>query len=288
MKKLIIPTLFLLFNVVANGQTGKGSIKTIDADFINNNALEIDISKDFSDELYGIFNAFEIIMIGEGHGTMEPSIFTEKLIKLFSEKEHKVFLGLEIPENQMPEKSGLTNDSVLLKSRFFSKKNLDGRNSRAWYNLIKACSAMPNVELFFFDNFILQADNFIVEKRDSAFHEAVKEIKLKNPNSKIITLSGNLHNSLKEMPFQKTMGSFIYNDSTFNKAKILSISHKYAKGTTLNSHGKDIELRKVDYSNSIYAKSTEYNQYLLFNLMQFGKDYNCYFFTRTVNHSESL
>jgi hypothetical protein len=253
--------------------------------YIKENAIEIESNNNLSHEVYDSIAKFELIMVGEMHGTQEPSLLVESLAKLISKKEGVVSVGLEIPINELTSFIENPTKDNLLNSFFFSKENIDGRNGQSWFNLILNCTKDTNINLFFFDN-VNTTKN---EKRDSIMYLGIKNQKLLFPNNKIITISGNIHNW--RIPFNDmvTMGMYCLKDTVnFSYDKVCSISHAYSEGTMLNNTGNGLELSTISFEENLYSKSIDYDDYLVF--YEFGKKnrYNCLFYTKKVNHSKEI
>jgi hypothetical protein len=273
------PLIFILFLL---------PIFSISQDFgehIKENAIEIkDINK-LDQPIYDALSTFELITVGEMHGTKEPANCVKSLSTLILEKEGEVSVGLEIPDNQLTLFIENPTPENLLNSVFFSKENIDGRNGSAWYNLILYCINDTNINLFFFDNH----SNYNGVKRDSVMYLGIKEQKINHPNSKIITLSGNIHNS--RIPFNEmtTMGMYCLKDTlNFSSDKICSIHHVFSEGTMLNNTGNGLELRTIPFEDNIFSTSINFQNYLIH--YNFGSEnrYNCIIYTRKVSQSERL
>jgi len=222
-------------------------------------------------------------MVGEMHGTQEPSLLVESLAKLISKKEGMVSVGLEIRMNELSNFIENPTKENLLNSRFFSKENTDGRNGQSWFNLILNCSKDKNINLFFFDN----ATQY--ENRDSIMYVGIKNQKLQFPNNKIITISGNIHNW--RIPFNEmtTMGMNCLEDSlNFPYDKVCSITHTYSEGTMLNGNGNGLKLSTIPFEENIYSKSIDYENYLIFYDFSKENSYNCTYYSKKVNHSNKI
>jgi len=254
-------------------------------EYMKENAIKVESNNNLSQEVYDSISKYDLIMVGEMHGTKEPSIFVKSLAKLIVKNEGKVSVGLEIPINQLSNFIVNPTESNLLNSKFFSKENVDGRNGQAWFDLILNCSADTNINLFFFDNVNSQKG----EKRDSIMYVGVKNQKMNYPKNKIITLSGNIHNWRIPFNDMTTMGMYCLMDTVnFSYDKVCSIQHVYSEGTMLNNVGNGLELSTITFEENLYSNSVEYENYLF--LYEFGKKnrYNCLFYTKRVNHSEEI
>lgn len=191
-------------------------------EYIAENALRVGSEFSLDSSFYPHFKNYNIIMTGEMHGTLEPAKMTEQLARLILLHENSVSIGLEIPEKEMSSFRQNPSEKTLKESRFFSKPNEDGRNSRAWFELVRYCMNEPRVELFFYDNGV--AGDGV--PRDSLMYLEVKKHALAHPKNKILTISGNLHNQLIPFNDMKTMGFYLSADSSvFPQGKICSIYH---------------------------------------------------------------
>lgn len=254
-------------------------------DYIKENAIEIENINNLSQEVYDSISKFELIMVGEMHGTQEPSLLVESFAKLIVKKEGMVSVGLEIPIVELSNFIENPTEDNLLKSKFFSKENIDGRNGQSWFNLILNCAKDTNIKLFFFDNVNTKKG----EKRDSIMYEGIKNQKLEYPENKVITLSGNIHN--RRIPFDNmiTMGTYCLKDTVnFSYNKVCSINHSFSEGTMLNNVGNGLELTTIPFKENLYSESIDFENYLVF--YEFGpeKRYNCLFYTKKVNYSKEI
>jgi len=247
--------------------------------------MHIEFLDSLHEHFYEKLKPFELIMVGEMHGTKEPSLLVKGLAELIAEKEESVSIGLEIPKSEVLKFLETPSDSTLLSSIFFSKKNIDGRNGEAWFDLIHYCTSNPKINLFFFDNY----QSLELENRDSSMYVSIIEIKTQHPKSKIITISGNIHNWLIPYRDKPTMGNYCINDTiNFSREKICSINHIYSEGTMLSNKGNGLELRSIEFKESVYSESVDSNQYLLFYQTTKPSQYNCILYTRKVSHSEEI
>ena len=253
--------------------------------YIKENAMEVkDISK-LDADVYNAISTYELIMVGEMHGTQEPAKLVQSFTNLILANENSVSVGLEIPQKELDNFIKNPSEKTLLESKFFTKKNIDGRNGNAWLELILYCSKNPNINLFFFDNYDYQKN----QKRDSIMYKGIVAEKKQYPDNKIITLSGNIHNW--RIPFKEmiTMGMYCFQDTiNFSSEKICSINHAYSEGTMLNNTGNGLELREIDFEESIFSKSAEYENYLVFYGLEYDSRYSCTFYSEKVHHSEKI
>lgn len=253
--------------------------------YIAHNAITLPAEKKLDSSFYDTFSPYRLILLGEMHGTMEPSLLVIELAKLFSSYGETVSIGLEIPHKKMELFIQNPTDSSLFNSTFFQEQNTDGRNSFAWYQLIQSVYSNPNVHLFFFDNPI----GTTATERDSMMYDGILRQQQLYPNDRIITLTGNLHNQLLATPNQKTMGSFCYNDRLhFKPNEILNLNHWYAEGTLLNNTGNGLVLQTIEFEESALTRGTSSQNYFVFYQTAGISATICIYFTRTVHHSKSL
>ncbi|MGL1886384.1 MAG: hypothetical protein OCD76_07710 [Reichenbachiella sp.] len=254
-------------------------------EYVSKNAVEVHSLINLNNEVYDLIMDYQLIMIGEMHGTQEPAKLVSGIAKVVVENEGQVSVGLEIPQNEVAKFVQSPTDSVLRITEFFSKENIDGRNGESWFDLIIYCNTNPNINLFFYDNF----KEYHMVNRDSAMYLTIVQQVKKYPSSKVITLSGNIHNWLIPYKESLTMGYYCVNDTVnFSRAKVCSINHIYSEGTMLNNTGNGIELSDIDFSESIYSESVDFNNYLLFYESSKPYQYSGVLYTRKVNHSKKL
>ena len=256
-------------------------------DYITDNAIPFLDTKNLNDSIYYQIQDKSIIMVGEIHGTKEPAEFVESLAKLIREKEGKVRVGIEIWSEIM---KGIDLDSIessVSQTVFFSRENTDGRNGLAWRDLVIHCMEDSLIDLFFFDN--SNELRFIGFERDSAMYLSVLEQYLQDPSIKIITLSGNIHNMLVPMGDMITMGAHLLNDTiNFSDSSFCSIRHVYSEGTLLNNTGNGLELKNIEFEESVYSNSHTSPNYFVTYTTAHPSPYNGVLYTRKVNYSPAI
>lgn len=271
-----ILTVLLLFSINCYSQDFGEHFKK--------SAIEIANLDTLSNAIYDSISNFELIMVGEFHGTQEPAKFVAGLSNLISKKEGAVCVGLEIPKNELSEFIQNPSKENLLSSKFFSKTNVDGRNGQSWFDLVMYCTMDSTINLFFFDN----SEPSKGEKRDSIMYVGVKNQKKLFPNTKIITLTGNIHNW--RVPFNEmtTMGMYCLQDTLhFSSSKICNINHVFSEGTMRNNTGNGLELNTIEFEESVMTQSVNFTNYLvLYNYS--GSRYNGILYTRKVNQSNII
>lgn len=274
MKKLVLIFCLLLSSKLLS-QTWK--------EYIAQNAFPVGKNLEPDSSLYHSFKDYRLIMMGEMHGTLEPAKMTEQLARLLLQYEDSVSIGLEIPEKEMSAFFQNPSENTLKESQFFSKPNEDGRNGRAWFELVRYCMNEPRVSVFFYDNSVSPD-----VPRDSIMYLEVKKQAVLHPKNKILTISGNLHNQLIGRNGSKTMGAYLSADSSiFPKEQICSIYHYYAEGTMLNNMGKGLELTTIEFRESDFSSGKHENYFIFYDSAEPTPN-NCIFFTRKVHHSEIL
>jgi len=122
--------------------------------------------------------------------------------------------------------------------------------------------------------------------RDSLMYIKIKKRILLHPSWKTITLSGNIHNILIPYNGETKMGLYLLNDKDMNISnKILSLDHFYATGQIWDNSGSKLQFYQVDNSNSIFAKTVDYDNYMFIYPREKEKKYNGIYFTRIVTVS---
>ncbi len=252
-------------------------------EYIAENALPTGKSLELDSSHYASFKKYKLIMMGEMHGTQEPAKMTEQLARLILRYEDSVSIGLEIPEKEMELFLKNPSEQKLRSSHFFSKPNEDGRNGQAWFELVRYCLNEPRISIFFYDNFVS-----LEVPRDSIMYLEVKKQALAHPKNKVLTISGNIHNQLIPRPSQKTMGSYLSNDSLiFPNRSICSIYHLYSEGTMMNNSGNGLGLKTIEFQEGDFTSGPSENYVLFYESVEPSSN-NCIFYTRKVHHSESL
>ena len=273
MTNKIFQTLFLtLILFVAYGQ---------DPIYLKQNAIRIDDQDNLTNDIYKHISDYQLIMVGEMHGTNEPAKLVNSLANLLTKNGDNVQVGLEIPSKQMSMYLSSPVDSNILLSDFFAIKSTDGRASFAWASIISNLNDNPKVELFFYD--INNDDRKTGNDRDSLMYLKIKNRIQIHPTWKIITIGGNIHNMLQPYNNKIKIALFISNDIDLNISnKILSINHEYAIGSMLNNQGDGLKLHEVDMTQSIYASTLDYENYLFLFPSDVKERYNGIYFTRNV------
>lgn len=107
-------------------------------DCVRKNAIQFD-PNDLSAILSPI-SKFEVVTIGEMHGSQEAPQFTHDLFQSLRKPKRKIVLGIEVPEEDQPLVDSFvqTKDrSILKKSKFFTRNFQDGRSSESMVKLLE-------------------------------------------------------------------------------------------------------------------------------------------------------
>ncbi|MEQ8518003.1 MAG: hypothetical protein RID05_11225 [Cytophagales bacterium] len=226
-------------------------------DFLKQNAIPIkDIAK-LNQHVYNEISDYEIIMVGEMHGTKEPAEFVHGLCNLLTQSEKEVVLALEIRSSQMNNLSKDMSIAQLKELEFFQRENLDGRNGESMLELIYKSLQNERVIIKFIDN------NYPSSTRDSSMYMEICNIRKTYPNTKIVTLTGNVHNSFVPLFNKVRIGGYLLQDSTnFDSKKIMSINHAFSEGNMLNSDGTELKLRIIEREDNIYNTTLSYDNFI--------------------------
>jgi len=250
---------------------------------LKEHAVKIDQLDSLDKTVYDKFNNFQLVMIGEMHGTNEPAIFLTGLAELFTKNGDTVQVGFEIPGESMTTYSHLLTDSSVFQSDFFSKNSADGRASTAWANAIIRLTLNPKVQVFFYD--INKSERKDYHDRDSLMYLKIKERIIEHPNWRTITLSGNIHNMRLPYKGKRTTAFFLCNDKDLSFAdKMCTLNHIFKRGSMRNNLGNGLELRQVNNTPSVFSETFNFDNYLF--LYPVTNTYNGIIFTRTVSASE--
>lgn len=224
---------------------------------LKKNAIPIQNLSKLSDKIYDEIANYEIIMIGEMHGTNEPAEFAYGLCNLITKSEKNVVLALEIRGSQMNNLSDEMSITQLKELDFFRRENFDGRNGVSMLNLIYKSNQNERIILKFIDN------PYPSSTRDSSMYKEIRNIHNKYPNTKIVTLTGNVHNSFIPIFDEERIGGYLLKDSiNFDSKKIMSINHVYSEGTMFNNDGTGIKITTIERKENTYNSTLSHNIFL--------------------------
>lgn len=249
---------------------------------LKESAILISNLSELSNMLYQEISQFDILMIGEMHCTNEPAEFAYGLCELIAKNEDNVIMAMEIPPSQMESFTDHLSVEELKNMKFFVGENSSGMNGQAWLHLMANCNKNPKIKVVSFDH-----QKFA--PRDSSMYVAIKEIRRDNPKSKIVTLSGNLHNRLKAYNKTKMLGCYLIEDSeNFSSNKIASIMHFYNHGSMLNNTGNGLELREIESKENIFNMTVSKDKFFCKNIFKDQKYYTHILYTDKITHSKKI
>jgi len=235
---------------------------------LKENAIPIQNLSKLSDKIYNEIANYEIIMIGEMHGTKEPAEFAYGLCNLVTKFEKNVVLALEIRSSQMNNISDEMSISELKELDFFRRENFDGRNGVSMLNLIYKSNQNERIILKFIDN------SYPSSSRDSSMYREIRNIHTKYPNTKIVTLTGNVHNSFIPYFDKVRIGGYLLKDSVnFDSKKIMSINHVFSEGSMLNNDGTGLKISTIEREDNIYNTTISHDMFLY---KKFAEEQNRY------------
>ncbi len=224
---------------------------------LKENAIPIKSLSKLSNKVYDEIENFEILMIGEMHGTNEPAEFAYGLCELITEHEDNVIMAMEIRSSLMNNLSDEMSISQLKELDFFRRKNFDGRNGVAWLDLVYKSIKNERIILKFIDN------SYPSSTRDSSMYREIRSIHKKHPNTKIVTLTGNVHNSFTPLFDKVRIGGYLLKDSVnFDSKKIMSINHVFSEGSMLNNDGTGLKISTIEREDNIYNTTLSHEMFL--------------------------
>jgi hypothetical protein len=238
------------------------------------NAIRFDNAEKLNDSIYTLLSPFQIVMVGEMHGTNESAPFVSGLTNLFTSHGDSVQIGLEIPAELMSEFLQAHTDSSVYQSVFFSNPPyLDGRESLPWANLIVTLSKIPKVKIFFFD---INRDKDAVHLKDTLMAMNIKTQFNQHPSWKIITLNGNYHNRISDA---NTMASVLKRNVS---SKVCSLNMEYKNGSANADFGHGLEVKRLGSYPSVFNSTEGYYRYLLLYSTKSNYDYNGIYYTKYI------
>jgi hypothetical protein len=262
---LLLLTLMITFLSVSGQE---------DETYLKKNAIRFENPEKLSDSIYTLLSPFQIVMVGEMHGTNESAPFISGLTDLFTSKGDSVQVGLEINPALMSKFLRLHTDSSIYQSDFFSNPPyLDGRESLPWADLISTLNKNPKVKIFFFDT---NGDKNLVSFRDTLMAANIKTQFNKHLTWKMITLSGNYHNKISDA---NTMTSVLKRNVS---AKVCSLNMEYKEGSCNADFTHGLEIKQLGSYPSVFNSTEGYNRYLLLYPAKSNYDYNGIYFTRYI------
>ncbi|MCK0110497.1 hypothetical protein MWU58_14455 [Flavobacteriaceae bacterium S0825] len=247
---------------------------------LKKSAIPIKSLSKLSNKIYDEIANFEILMVGEMHGTKEPAEFVYGLCNLITESEKKVILALEIRASQMENLSNEMSIAQLKELDFFRRENFDGRNGVSMLDLIYNSIQNERIILKFIDNY------YPSSTRDSSMYMEIRNIYNKHPNTKIVTLTGNVHNSFTPIFDKVRIGGYLLKDSVnFDSKKIMSINHVYSEGSMLNNDGTGLKISTIERKENIYNTTLSHEMFLYKKFPEEQNEYTHILYTDKVTAS---
>ena len=250
---------------------------------LKKNAIPIESLSKLSNKIYDEIANFEILMIGEMHGTNEPAEFAYGLCELIAKHEGSVIMAMEIRASLMNNLSDEMSISELKELDFFRGKNFDGRNGIAWLDLVYKGIKNDGIILKFIDN------PYQSSTRDSSMYREIRNIHNKHPNTKIVTLTGNTHNSFIPLFNKERIGGYLLKDTVnFDSKKIMSINHVFSEGNMLNNDLTGLKMRTIERKENIYNTTLSYEIFLYKKLLEEQNRCTHILYTDKVTASEII
>ncbi len=250
---------------------------------LKKNAIPIESLSKLSNKIYDKIANFEILMIGEMHGTNEPAEFAYGLCELIAKHEGSVIMAMEIRASLMNNLSDEMSISELKELDFFRGKNFDGRNGVAWLDLVYKSIKNDGIILKFIDN------SYQSSPRDSSMYREIRNIHDKHPNTKIVTLTGNVHNSFTPLFDKVRIGGYLLKDSVnFDSKKITSIDHVFSEGSMLNNDGTGLKISTIEREDNIYNTTLSHEMFLYKKFSEEQNRYTHILYTDKVTASEII
>lgn len=251
-----------------------------DATYLKANALRFDNAEQLNDNVYSLLAPFQIVMVGEMHGTNESAQFVSGLTKLFTYKGDSVLVGLEIPTTFMSKFVSLHTDSSVYQSEFFSTPPyLDGRESLPWANLIATLNNNPKVKVFFFDT---DRTKEVISFRDSFMAMNIKTQFNQHASWRMITLCGNYHNKISN---PNAMTSILKRNIA---AKICSLNMEYKEGTCSANFSGVFQQKTLGSYPSVFNTTEGYDKYLLLYQAKSNYDYDGIYYTKYITAAKMV
>lgn len=256
--------------------------------YIEKNALNAYHSV-FDKSIVDQLSKYQVIMLGEVHGTSEYPQFALDLIKNLKAAGKRVTLALEVPANFQDtiDKAISKKDlSILAGSEFFRTSFQDGRESLAMALLIMAAS--DEVDIFCFDK------SWAVDAKDRDLEMAknVTQYVKQHAERTLVLLAGNYHTRLEEQvaePKFTPMGYYLSHTSndSIDRSKIFSIRARSEKGTNwacYTADPADCGVKHYQNGEGNYAAARDWYRYFLVEpMLQDGHDASV--FIRTTSAS---
>jgi hypothetical protein len=260
-------------------------------DYIKANAIDIEGRAIQSEGFMQAIQDYDLIIVGEVHGTSEYPAFVVELARLLASSGKDVSIGLEIPENyrQDIEEAFEKRDMNLLEnSGFFKRDFQDGRSSMAMAAMIANSMQPDGVRFFAFDRDERMPD---IERDLEMAQNVVDHVLTVKPDVTIL-LTGNLHSRLEDDPedsWTTPMGYYLsrIKGSPFKSQRILSMLGRVGEGSFwINVDGKMGVHRSPKISDN-YSEANISARYFL-KEPELRNGHNSTFYLRTASASLPL
>ncbi len=264
--------------------TSPGLKAQVDEDYLRQHAVMIDRPERLSDSIYTQLSPFQLILMGEIHGSNESAPFVQGLTQLFLDKGDSVLLGLEIPPGQMALFLAQHTDSSLYASAFFASPAFkSGKESEAWAGLILTWKDDPRVHIFFYD-----VDNGEGEswERDRRMAAKIKEEVLRRPHWKMVALGGNYHNIIYEAD---NLYGWLKDDKDLRAAgKICALNMEYQRGAYRANFGEGLEEKEVGRKPTAVDTTLDRQSYFVLVSPNSGYAYQGYYYTEVITAAKMV
>lgn len=195
---------------------------------VSNNIYEFEGDFKLTPEIISCLHKYDLIAIGELHGTNEAPEIAYNLVKMYHNFGYKVVLALEINygDEENINSANSKQDSLLKYTNHFLMTS-DGRSSQAMKNLICKTNDLSNTHIVCFDQV------YWGYSRDSLMGLILKNKLEKFSDYKVVLLAGNVHTQLSYIEFDdKAYSSMlqVFNQVDEGKRKILSLNITYDSG----------------------------------------------------------
>ncbi len=205
----------------------------------NESCIEIKDRQNLPNDIFKLLKKDRAILLGEVHGSNEAAEFAEGMANLWLASGEKVLLGLEINQDNQDsvDRFMQTGNFKFIKNMPFSHREFqDGRSSTAMANLIKSFYQKGKIKIVCL---AVPSSLTASRKRDSIMAANASKALSENPDWKLITLTGNVHNKLELGGFGFPMGYWMLNNEAvkLNKEQVASIDIVFETGKCWNCQG---------------------------------------------------
>ncbi|MBI5631433.1 MAG: hypothetical protein HY921_11180 [Elusimicrobia bacterium] len=264
-------------------------------EFIIRNAIKLESPVELPDRMFPELKGYDVIILGEMHGTNEAPAFVQGLLRLIARNGRSAFLAVEIPAGEQHAIDSFLETGridILKKTAFFSRDFQDGRSSRAMAGLLEAVRSIPGVEVVCFDPGISAG----AQERDSGMARNIKDAFLRLRKDHAVVLAGNVHASIgRGTSWDKNyrpMGYLLHAGpgAIFSQDEILAVLNRYKKGSAWVCSGgaaSDCKETALEQKDSGYTLAVPWSSYFL-KEPELARGYNATFFSRAITASAPL